>query len=136
VSAQHIDVRLSALEASVEHLNGTYEQIDKRLGDLRAEMAAGFNRIDHRFEMIDHRFEMIDHRFEMIDHRFEMIDRRFETIDRRFEAMDQRFAGNDGRFQSVEDRLERNLKTMISWMLGQTAVIIGAIAGVAVALRH
>ena len=94
MSAQPLDVRLSALEASVEHLNGAYEQIDKRLGDLRSDMNAGFGRFD----------------------------RRFETIDRRFDAQDRKIDGI--------------LRTLIGWMLGQTAVIVGAIAAVAFALRR
>jgi hypothetical protein len=83
MSAQPLDVRLSALEASVEHLNGAYEQIDKRLGDLRSDMNAGFARVDQRFETMD-----------------------------------------------------RSLKTLIGWLFGQTAVILGAMATVAFALRH
>lgn len=94
MSAYPLDVRLSALEASVEHLNGAYEQIDKRLGDLRSDVNAGFSRVDQRFEAID---------------------RRLDTQDR---------------------KIDGNLKTIIGWMLGQTAVIVGAIATVAFALRH
>lgn len=108
MSAQPLDIRLSALEASVEHLNGAYEQIDKRLGDLRSDMNIGFARVDQRFETIDRRVEAID--------------RRFEAIDRRFDAQDR--------------KSDNNLKTLIGWMLGQTAVIVGALAAVAFALRH
>ena len=57
MSAHPLDVRLSALEASVEHLNGAYEQIDKRLGDLRSDMNIGFGRVDQHFETIDRRFD-------------------------------------------------------------------------------
>jgi tetrahydromethanopterin S-methyltransferase subunit G len=94
MSAQPSDVRLSALEASVEHLNGAYEQIDKRLGDLRSDVNIGFGRVD----------------------------RHFETIDRRLDGLDRKVDGN--------------LRTLVGWMLGQTAVVIGAIANVALALRH
>jgi hypothetical protein len=87
MSAHPIDIRLSALEASVEHLNGAYEQIDRRLGDLRSDMNAGFARVDQRFE-----------------------------------AQDRKIDGN--------------LQTIIGWMLGQTAVILAAVASVAFALRH
>jgi hypothetical protein len=87
MSAQPLDIRLSALEASVEHLNGAYEQIDKRLGDLRSEMNIGFARADQRFEAIDR-------------------------------------------------KIDGNLKTLIGWMLGQTAVVVGAIVSLALALRH
>lgn len=94
MSANPLDLRISALEASVEHLNGAYEQIDKRLGDLRSDVIAGFARVDQRFDAFD---------------------RKFETIDRRFES---------------------NLRTLVGWMLGQTAVIIGALASIALALHH
>ncbi len=57
MSAQPLDIRLSALEASVEHLNGAYEQIDKRLGDLRSDMNIGFGRVDQHFETIDRRLD-------------------------------------------------------------------------------
>lgn len=87
MSAQPLDIRLSALEASVEHLNGAYEQIDKRLGDLRTDMTGGFARIDQRFEALDR-------------------------------------------------KIDGNFKTVVGYMLGQTAVIIGAVASVAFALRH
>jgi chaperonin cofactor prefoldin len=80
MSAQPLDVRLSALEASVEHLNGAYEQIDKRLGDLRSDMNAGFARVDQRFESMDRRFESIDRRFETMDRRFETMDRSLKTL--------------------------------------------------------
>jgi hypothetical protein len=80
MSAQPLDVRLSALEASV------------------------------------------DRRFDAVDRRFDTIDRRFDTIDRRFDTIDRKIDGN--------------LKTIIGWMLGQTAVIVGALAAVAFALRH
>ena len=93
MSAQPLDARLSALEAGVEHLNGAYAQIDKRLGDLRSEMNIGFTRGDQHFA----------------------------TIDRRFDGQDRKLGGN--------------LRTLVGWMLGQTAVIVGAIAMVAFALR-
>ncbi len=60
MSAQPLDIRMARLE-------GAYEQIDRRLADLRQDM-------DQRFT--DLRQEL---------------DRRFSTVDQRFAALDQRF---------------------------------------------
>ena len=87
MSAQPIDLRLSALESSMAHLDGAYEQIDKRLGDLRSDMTAGFLRVDQRFD-------------------------------------------------SAGRKIEGNFRALIGWMLAQTAIIIGALASVAFALKH
>jgi hypothetical protein len=78
-----------------------YEQMNKRLDDLRADVVAGFRRVDERFEGIDRRLDRMDERFE-----------------------------------SQGAKIDGLLRTVITWMLGQTVAIIGAIAGVAVALRH
>ena len=69
------------------HLDGAYEQIDKRLGDLRSDMTAGFLRVDQRFD-------------------------------------------------SADRKIEGNFRALIGWMLAQTAIIIGALASVAFALKH
>jgi hypothetical protein len=38
--------------------------------------------------------------------------------------------------EGLDQKIDGHLKTLINWMLGQTAVIIGAIAALAFALRH
>jgi tetrahydromethanopterin S-methyltransferase subunit G len=63
-----------------------------------------------------------------IDHRLESIEQRF---DGRFGQVDGRFAQIDSRFARLEQRVDSNLKTIISWMLGQTAVILAALAAAA-----
>jgi archaellum component FlaC len=92
-----------------------YEQMNKRLDDLRADVVAGFRRVDERFEGIDRRLDRIDERFDRVDERFDRVDERFESQGAKIDGL---------------------LRTVITWMLGQTVAIIGAIAGVAVALRH
>ncbi|MGB6984829.1 MAG: hypothetical protein WBD74_02500 [Candidatus Aquilonibacter sp.] len=45
-------------------------------------------------------------------------------------------ASMERRFDTIDRKIDGNLKTIISWMLGQTAVIVGALAAVAFALHH
>jgi hypothetical protein len=56
------------------------------------------------------------------------IDHRLESFER---GVDARFAQVDGRFERLEERVDSNLKTIISWMLGQTAVLLAALAAFA-----
>ena len=67
VSAQPLEIRMARLE-------GAYEQLDRRLADLRDDM-------DQRFSDLR----------EYLDQRFGAIDGRFAVIDQRFGANDQRF---------------------------------------------
>ncbi len=85
--SQPLEFRIAQLEASVEHLSGAFEQIDKRLGDLRMDVIAGFARVDQGFD-------------------------------------------------SIERRMDLGIDRLTTWMLGQTGVILGAIAAAALALRH
>lgn len=55
------------IEIRMAHLEGAYEQLDKRLGDLAAVMREGFARVDDRLSSIETRFEA---RFEAIDCKF------------------------------------------------------------------
>jgi tetrahydromethanopterin S-methyltransferase subunit G len=57
------------LEVRMAHIEGTFDQINERLGS-----------IDRRFESIDRRFESIDRRFESVDRRFDQVDRRFNWL--------------------------------------------------------
>lgn len=59
--------------------------------ELRAEMKAGFHRIESRFNEQESKFSTIDSRFNQIDSRFNQIDSRFSQIDARFEKIDARF---------------------------------------------
>jgi len=56
------------------HIEGTYEQVNERLGSIDARFAG----IDRRFASIDARFDSIDARFNSIDLRLDhKIDQRF-----------------------------------------------------------
>jgi tetrahydromethanopterin S-methyltransferase subunit G len=50
------------LEVRMAHIEGAFEQINERLGN-----------IDRHFESIDRRFESIDRRFDQIDSRFNWV---------------------------------------------------------------
>lgn len=67
------DLRLTRLE-------GTYEQIDKRLGELRLD-------IDGRFALLEGRFAQIDGRFAQIDGRFAQIDSKIDGLQWRMTAL-------------------------------------------------
>jgi tetrahydromethanopterin S-methyltransferase subunit G len=95
-------------EPRLARLEGSFDQIDKRLGDLAAN-------IDARFAQVDARFAQVDARFAQVDARFAQVDARLDSLDR---------------------KVDGNLKTTIGWMLGQTAVILTAVAAVAFIVRH
>jgi predicted PurR-regulated permease PerM len=61
------------------------------------------------------------------------MDHRIEGFEQRVDA---RFAQVDTRLERLEKKIDSNLKTIISWMLGQTAVILGALVTLAFALHR
>ncbi|RUM28448.1 MAG: hypothetical protein DSY42_08445 [Aquifex sp.] len=74
----------TTLKVFMKQVDKRFEQVDKRITELREDM-------NKRFELIDKRFEQIDKRFEElrddINKRFELMDKRFEQIDKRFEQL-------------------------------------------------
>ncbi len=48
------------MEIRLARLEGAYEQIDRRLDDLRESMNRGFSATDQRFAGIDQRFAAMD----------------------------------------------------------------------------
>jgi len=65
--------------------------------DLKAEMVAGFNKVDERFNKIDDRFNKIEERFNRVDNRFDRVDadlRQFHHITGKLE----------GRLDTIEKR--------------------------------
>ena len=83
---------MTMAEGRVSRLEGAYEQVDERLGDLRTEMNARFDemRADMNARFEDLRTEMSSVRTEMSSVRTEMsalradMDARFETQRREF----------------------------------------------------
>jgi hypothetical protein len=62
---------------------------------------------------------------------YEQIADRLNGLEHRFDGFERRV---DSRFSDLEKKIDSNLRTIITWMLGQTAVIIGSIA--ALTLHH
>jgi hypothetical protein len=64
MSAQPLEIRIA-------HLEGTYEQIDKRLGDLTAMINGRLADVDGRFVQIDGRFAQVDARLDALNNKFD-----------------------------------------------------------------
>jgi len=71
---------------------------------LRAEMRAGFQSVEKRFDAVDKRLEGHDKRFDEVDRRFDAVDKRLEGHDKRFDEVDKRFDEVDKRFDEVDKR--------------------------------
>jgi hypothetical protein len=82
--------------------------------------------------------EPLEARMARLEGAYEQIADRLNGIDHRIGAFEQkvdaRFGQVDLRLLELERKIDSNLRTMITWMLGQTAVIIGSMA--ALALHH
>lgn len=72
--------------------------------ELKAEMRAGFKKMDARFAQMEERFASHDGRFSRMEERFAEIDGRFAQIDGRFAQIDQRFVQIDQRFAKVDEQ--------------------------------
>ena len=70
----------TTLTLFMEATDQRFEQVDKRIVELREDMNKSFEQVDKRFEQIDKRFEQIDKRFEQVDQRFEDMNNRFEQM--------------------------------------------------------
>lgn len=66
MSEHQMEVRLARLE-------GAYEQIDRRLTELRQEVTAFRHDVEQRFVAIDQRFSGIDQRFIAVDQKLTWI---------------------------------------------------------------
>jgi Skp family chaperone for outer membrane proteins len=76
--------RMIQVLTKVEEIDKRFEQMDKRIDDLRVDMNMRFQELredmNARFALIDRRFEELDKRFEQVDHRFEQVNQHFVTI--------------------------------------------------------
>ena len=66
MSAQALEVRMAHLEGAYEQINHRLGNVEQRLGNLETRMDAGFARIDARFAQIDTRLGQIDQRFKWL----------------------------------------------------------------------
>jgi flagellar capping protein FliD len=62
------------------HLEGAYEQLDKRLGDLTATMDGRFAQMDSRFAQIDSRFAQVDSRLNSLGQKVDGLQCRFTSL--------------------------------------------------------
>jgi tetrahydromethanopterin S-methyltransferase subunit G len=68
-------------EPRLAHIEGSFNQLEKRLTDFMHHVDTRFTQVDARFNQVDGRFEQIDHRFAQIDARFAQIDARFGVVE-------------------------------------------------------
>lgn len=68
-------------------LEGSYEQIDRRLGDLAAHLEARFAQVDGRFAQVDARFAQVDGRFDQMDGRIGALERKVDSVQWRLTAL-------------------------------------------------
>ena len=67
---------------------------------------------------------------------FEQVGKRLDSIDRRLDGIDRRFESVDRRFDGVDRKIDENFRATIGWMLGQTAILLAALAAVAYTLHR
>ena len=58
-----------------ERLDDLKDDMHREFGQVRAEMKAGFDRVDARFGEVEARFDKVDARFESLDDRFAALNR-------------------------------------------------------------
>ena len=77
----------------------------------------------------------LESRLARLEGAYEQVADRLNGLEQRMSAgfaqVDARFAQVDVRFVQLEQKIDANLRTTITWMLGQTAVILGAFAAFA-----
>ena len=78
------------LEVRMAHLEGGYEQLDKRLGDLASSIDARFAQVDSRFAQVDSRFAQVDSRFAQMDSRFGQVELCLDGLGRRLDGFQWR----------------------------------------------
>jgi tetrahydromethanopterin S-methyltransferase subunit G len=71
-------------------------------------IAAGFSRVDKRFEEVDKRFEEVDKRFEEVDKRFEEVDKKFNLVVGKFSGLEERLGQKIGGLSNRIDNLVDN----------------------------
>jgi hypothetical protein len=85
-------------------------------------MAMSANPLEIRLARLEGAYEQIADRLNGIDHRIESLEQR---VDLGFAELTGRF---DSRLGKLDGKIDANMRTTITWMLGQTAVILAAMA--------
>jgi hypothetical protein len=68
------------LEVQMAHLEGGYEQLDKRLGDLASSIDARFAQVDSRFAQMDSRFGQVELRLDGLGRRLDGFQWRMTSL--------------------------------------------------------
>jgi len=84
----------SSMEERMARLEGSYEQIDRRLGTLeqdvwglRADLNAWVDRVDGRFGQMESRFGHIESQIDRIDTRIDQMNTRIDRVESRIDRL-------------------------------------------------
>ncbi len=91
---------------------------------LRAEMRAGFQSIDKRFDQVDGRLDKVDARLQGHDQRFDRVDARLAEHDTRFVSLDTRFVSLDTRITTEEEATRRHMEVVVEGLRAEFQVVI------------
>lgn len=69
------------LEARIAHVEGSFDQVNERLGSIEQRLDASDHRTASRFDHADLALHAAEQRVAI---RFDQLDRRFEGVERRF----------------------------------------------------
>jgi len=68
-----------------------FDRVDRDLRELRAEMVAGFDRVEGRMDRVEGRMDRVEAKMERLEGKMERLeakmDKRFERLDARFDSM-------------------------------------------------
>ena len=84
---------------------------------LRAEMRAGFQSIDKRFDQVDGRLDKVDARLQGHDQRFDRVDARLAEHDTRFVSLDTRIT-------TEEEATRRHMEVVVEGLRAEFQVVI------------
>ena len=91
---------------------------------LRAEMRAGFQSFEKRFDDVDKRFDGIDKRFDGIDKRLDGVDARLGGHDKRFDEVDKRLVTMDARITDEAAATRRHFDVVAEGLRESFNVVI------------
>ena len=148
--------QLTSLDANVAGLRVEMRSGFARIDERFARIDEQFVRIDERFLRVDERFDRMDAKFEtkleLVDAKFETkleimdakFDRKLELLDAKIDArhdslraeMNDGFVRSDKKIDTLQFEMHATFRTMIGWMAGQTAIIVGSIIAVAFVLHR
>ncbi len=115
------------VEERVSKLEGAYEQVDERLGEMSRSIDSLRTGMNTRFTQMESRFTLIDERFVGVDRSIDSLRGEMNT---RLTEMNTRLTQIEGRFTQIDARLN----TMTAIMVGSTGTLLVAIIGAVVTL--